>query len=231
MIRTLVLLSAYAGLASAATLPGIVSFSSNLVFPGTTPSSIQAGSLQSNTIAIGLVEKVNHTLSQAIPVDAVVNGPALYNSILDLSLPGSTLPVGMRLNSYFFHFDPTNSLLNFTNRNPGVIQIEFQSYMRIAGIQLSFLTLGSSANSQVALPGMAYDNGVLRGLELDLGDWINVVDHRTVQLNLNSSSIAVDQVRILVETPEPASALLLTPAFGLLAWAIRRRSTTARNRS
>lgn len=225
------LMSLCAGLASSATIPGIVSFSGNLVFPGPPPASITAGSIQSNTNAIGIVEKISYTLAEAIPVDIVVNGPAVYDSILDLSPPGSTLAAGTKLNSYIVHFDPTNGALNFTNRNPGAIQIQFDPKSRIAGIQLSFLTMGWPSSAQLKLPGLSYAPGPLNGLELDLGDWVKVIDNQTIQLNMNSSSLAIDQVRILVATPEPSTVLLFAPAIGLLGWAVRRRSTTARNRS
>jgi hypothetical protein len=215
------------GVASSATVPGVVSFSSNLVFPATTPTSLRSGNLESNTTVFGFVETTGYVLGQALPVEILANGAADYDGILDLT-PGS-LPAGMRVNSYFLHFDPVG-LIGF-NKNPGVVQIQFEQWSRIAGIQLSILTLNGPASSQVKLPGVTYENRLLfaYGLEM-ISDWIHVIDDRTMQINLNSSFGAIDNMRILVETPEPGGSLLAGSAFGLLLWAGRRRLTRAPDR-
>jgi hypothetical protein len=210
-----------AGVASSATVPGVVSFSSNLVFPTSTPASLRSGSLESNTVVSGFVEAAGYVLGQALPVEILTNGADNYDSILDLA-PGS-LPVGMRVNSYFLHFDPVG-LLGF-NKNPGVVQIQIDPLYRIAGIQLSFLTLNAAPSSQVKIPGVTYEDRLLfaYGLELIASDWIHLLDDHTMQINLNSSLGAIDNMRILVETPEPGGPLLAGSAFGLLLWAGRRR--------
>jgi hypothetical protein len=217
-----------AGAASSATVPGIVSFSSNLVFPTSTPASLRSGNLESNTTVFGFVETTGYVLGQALPVEILVNGADNYDSILDLT-PGS-LPVGMSVNSYFLHFDPVG--LFGINKNPGVVQIQFGPLYRIAGIQMSVLTLNSAASSQVKLPGVTYEDRLLfaYGLEMIGSDWIHVLDDRTMQINLNSSLGAIDSMRILVATPEPGGLLLAGSAFGLLMWAGRRRFTTAPDR-
>jgi hypothetical protein len=227
-MRLFVLAYLCAGVASSATVPGVVSFSSNLVFPTTTPASLRSGSLESNTTVFGFVETIGFVLGQALPVEIIANGADNYDSIFDLT-PGS-LPVGMPVNSYFLHFDPVG--LFGINRNPGLVQIQFDPSYRIAGIQMSILTLNVAATSQVKIPGVTYENRILfsYGLEMIVSDWIHLLDDRTMQINLNSSLGAVDDLRILVETPEPGGPLLAGSAFGLLLWAGRRRLTRARDK-
>jgi hypothetical protein len=212
------------GVGSAATVPGVVSFSSNVVFPASTPASLRSGSLESNTTVYGFVETLGHVLGQAVPVEIVANGAKNYDSILDLNL--GTLPVGMRVNSYFLHFDPVG--LFGINKNPGLVQMQFDPLYRIAGIQLGLL-LNDGANASIKKPGVTYENRILfaYGLEMVGLDWIHLLDDQTIQINLSSSLGAIDNVRILVETPEPGVALLLGPALGLLLWTGRRRLTKA----
>jgi hypothetical protein len=214
--------------APAATINGIVSFSSNLSFFTTPPPSLKSGAVESNTTAYGLVEATGVTLSSPFLVDAVVNGAKNYNSALDLSLLG-TLPAGMMVNSYLVHFDPVGSSISLTNRTPGVISIEFESWERIAGIQLLTTTLDLSSNSAVMSSGVTYENNVLKlnGLELGIAlkpDWVHVVDDQHIEINMNSVSTGgiLDEVRILVATPEPGPFFLLSGGLGLLFWRRRR---------
>jgi hypothetical protein len=224
LLRTLLLLSLSGAAGTAATVPGIVSFSANLSFPGTTPASLRSGSLESNTTAFGFLEKAYYVLPTALPVDVVVDGAANYDGILDLN-PGS-LTAGMSINSYLLHFDPVGFLA--INRNPGTVQIQFADDFRIAGLQVTMTRLNDAANAQLKIPGVTYENRLLTafGLELIASDWVHVTSHNTLGINLNSSLGTLDQIRILVETPEPTSALLFGSAVALLLWT--RRSTTAR---
>jgi hypothetical protein len=225
MFRSLFLLTVCASLASAATIPGVVSSSSNLLFSTTLPPSLSTNQVQSNTNVFGYAEKIGYVLSQAVLVDTLTNGAATYDQLTDLT-PGF-LPVGMRVNSYFMHFDPATGTL-LQNRTAGTVQIVFESDLRIVGIQLGVATLNSAVSGQLMLPGVNYEtNNLLRGLEfVNVGsvpkDVIQLIDSHTIQFTLNSSTLALDEMRILVQTPEPSYALLIAPAIGLLLWRRRR---------
>jgi hypothetical protein len=226
MFKPLILLGLSAVLASAASLTGVVSFSPNLVFPASPPSSLRSGSLESNTTVFGFVERVNYVLAASVPVDIVPNGPATYNNPLALN-PGS-LPVGTALTSYFLHFDPTG---NFgLNKNPGLVQIEFTPYSRIMGVQLSMNRLGDAANAQFQMPGVTYEDRILRAYGLELlfiSDYVQLTSSNSLQINLNASLGTIDELRILVQTPEPGTAVLFGSAMALLLWTGRRAFTRA----
>ncbi len=224
MMRILLLISTLAASAYAGPVLGVVSSSVELSFPATPPSSLATNQTQSDTTVFGYLEKYHYALAQSVPVDIVTNGAATYNSPLNLLSPGN-LPVGTWIASYYLHFDPVG--LNKTRS----VTMEFEPWMIIRGIQVLPLRLNnSSTNSELKLPGVVYEtnNILLYGLELGL-DSIQLADSHTITVNFRNS-LLVDDVRILVQTPEPSYALLLAPAIGLLLWQRRRVVATAPNR-
>jgi hypothetical protein len=83
------------------------------------------------------------------------------------------------------------------------------------------------------LPGASYEtNNIGRGIELLQvvtipADSFQLVNDHTLKVTFNSSAISLDEMRVLVTTPEPSYALLLAPAIGLLIWFRRRKLTKA----
>jgi hypothetical protein len=210
-------------MAHAGYVNGVVSLSANVVFLSPPPTSLSTNSLQSNTVVYGMVEKVDYELTQAQYVDLLYDG--------DPVLPG-LIPVGTHINSYFLHFDPASGTA-LQNRTAGAASIEFPYYYRIVGLQFTIASLTSGVSGNLMLPSVGYEtNNILRGLELvsALGipaDTFSLPNYHTLNFTLNSSAISLDEMRVLVATPEPSYALLLAPAIGLLMWRRRRTATKA----
>jgi hypothetical protein len=208
---------------------GIESFNGNITFPSSTPSSLLSGVLERNSAAYGFVEKTGFTLTQALPVDLIPGAPYPRNFDLTSQANPGLLPAGLKVNSYFIHYDPIGSS-DVSIHNPGTVQIVFSANSYIAGIQVTRLRQGNAASSQVRMAGVTYETsaGAEYGVELDSGsnnypDWVHVIDPRTIEIRLHSATDNIDNMRILtVETPEPASLLLFGPALAILAWKRRR---------
>jgi hypothetical protein len=208
---------------------GIESFNGNITFPSSIPSSLLSGVLERNSAAYGYVEKTGFTLTQALPVDLIPAGPYPRNFDLTSQANPGLLPVGLKVNSYFVHYDPVGSS-DPSIHNPGTVQIVFAENSYIAGIQVTRLRQGNVASSQLHMTGVTYETSAAAeyGVELDSGsnnypDWVHVIDPRTIEIRLHSATDNIDNMRILtVETPEPATLLLFGSALALVVWKRRR---------
>jgi hypothetical protein len=213
--------------ASAAAIPGVVSFNSNIVFQSA-PSSLLSGSLEKNSFAYGFLEQQYVSLAQALPVDIRPTAPFEHDYILTGDTNPGNLASGTVVNSYLIHFDPVGSS-NSTVQNPGTIHIEFLA--PILGIQVTRLRQGNSSSSQLHIPGVTYETRDSKeyGVELDSGsnnypDWIHVIDPYTVDIRLHSSLDNIDDLRIVtVGTPEPGTMVLFGSALLPVLAAVRRR--------
>lgn len=222
MLRSLLLLSTLATMAHAGYVNGVGDVSGNITFV-TPPVTLSTNSLQSNSVIYGVVEKAGYFLPQAQYVDLLYDG--------GVALPGF-IAAGTKINSYLLHFDPATGTA-LQNRTAGPVQIEFGPNSRIVGLQFTIATLTGAVSSQLMLPGVTYEtNNIGRGLELAQiltipADSFQRINDRTLKVTLNSSTASLDEIRILVQTPEPSYALLLVPAIGLLLWRRRRMATKA----
>jgi hypothetical protein len=205
---------------------GIESYNSNIMFPGSAPSSLLSGSLERNSYAYGFVEKTGFTLTQALPVDMLPTGYPINYDLTSDTNPGF-LPAGLTVNSYFIHFDPVGSS-NATIQNPGTVRIVFEEAFHIAGIQVTRLRQGNAASNQLHMSGVTYETRSAKeyGVELDSGsnnfpDWVHLLDSRTIEIRLHSATDNIDDMRILTATPEPATFWLIGSAVAGLA--LRRR--------
>lgn len=213
---------------------GIESFNSNITFPSSIPSSLLSGSLERNSAAYGFVEKTGFALTEALPVDFRPGSPYPNNYDLTSDANPGFLPVGLTVNSYFIHFDPTGSSTT-TVRNPGTVRITFEKDYKIAGIQVTRLRQGNAASSQLHMDGVTYETRSSKeyGVELDSGtnnypDWVHVLDGRTIEIRLHSSLDNIDNMRILTTAvPEPSSILLLGSA--ILPWVLWKRRSRSRS--
>jgi hypothetical protein len=225
------------GLLSATPLPYGVAFVSSNVYGDCSPAtnSIVSGACESSDVLL-LPEKRDYLLANPVGID-IGSEPGMYNSDAQL-LSGVVWPAGAIVSSYFVHFDPvgapvkSESPSNDPSLSAGVVMIQFEPWMQIAGIQVLGGSLNRSANRrdsiQLRINGLAYDTDNAPGMEFGVtasSDWIQIVDARTILFKLDVSGGNVDDLRILMETPEPASMGLM--GLGLLGIAtVRRRRST-----
>lgn len=190
------------------------------------------------------------TAAGGLPVDhdgsnttanPVVTPPALHANLVP-----TTIAVGTKFESYFFHFDPIDadaSPANFYG-DPGgdplsAIDITFST--PIIGVQLfssafpggltdsgPYTGTLEDGDAEIAAlanggPPLAYYPGGLgsRGLEEDAMTISN--GSKTITLSGKAFGSEIDQLRIIVAIPEPASAMLASMGLlGLLFLGITR---------
>jgi hypothetical protein len=191
-----------------------------------------SGSCESSSVLL-LPEKQGYVLANPVGID-IGSVPGTYDSDTQL-LSGVVWPEGATVSSYFVHFDPVGTPVksvtpsNDPSLGAGVGMIQFDSSQSIVGIQILGGSLNRSANRrdsvQLRINGLAYDTDNAPGLEFGTtanSDWIQIVDSRTVIFKLNVSGGNVDDFRILTETPEAPSLVLM--GFGLFGIRVIRQS-------
>ena len=153
-----------------------------------------------------------------MPVDHLVTGnvvgaPVVSSSVVNPALVAGTIPQGTAYESYFFHFDPGSAPIG---GNYPLADITFSN--KILGLQL-FSTGDTGlqkpaltpyvgkleAGDGIAFPAAYYPSGLAaRGVES--GDSVEVASGG-FQLKLSGVAFGgqIDQVRVFVAVPEPAS--------------------------
>jgi hypothetical protein len=173
-----------------------------------------------------------------MPVDALITGdfttrPVVSGGIIDANLVPGVIPAGTPFESYFFHFDPGANGGMYPSSGAIPAEIDFSN--RILGLQLFGLGTGSPSltghlgdgdaispfgvnyypgPTSGAPPGSA--NSPTRGLES--GDSIGIYFNRTgIQFAGTAFGGQIDQVRIFVAVPEPASlAMAFMAVVGIM---------------
>jgi hypothetical protein len=183
------------------------------------PASVNMGAYESNTEIRLFGESYDVLLTRDVPVDITAAG--VYASIA--SLTKGTLLAGERVNSYLFHFDPSETTelygsATFDNEILGVIVTN---------------ALGNSYKLVRGAPDTVYSHGPLElggggGDSSPIRDIVTVeADMHTLVVDLRATT-SWDHVRVLTATPvsvpEPTTfALLCVGALGLLLHIRRRR--------
>mgnify|MGYP003329743953 CR=1 FL=1 len=179
--------------------------------------NLTSGALTSNTNAFLIQERSRFLLPSEITLDTLTNG-ITYSTFW----PGtsSTLPAGTLVDVWLFHVQRSGfSLGNLTST------IDFGApILGYAGRSLCGLG-GACLSSTDAFgnPGSVYSAGVLRGLELLIGnDTILQNSNSAVTISAVTNAFLLDEVRIFtVSNPEPGTIVMMGVAFGVLA-AVRR---------
>jgi hypothetical protein len=219
----------------AVALPGwcgstVASYSGNIGFVNTPPSSLVPGAVENNLKALLFIEDTDLVFASAITVDATT--PGLYKTKTSLT-PGS-IAAGTRVSSTYLHADPVTSgttfsgSITFTNDILGVVALA-------ADLSKSDTFLGVS--------GTNYGTSVTRGFEVNpLQDYFSISsDLRTLNFTAKTWGYT-DDLRIITAgtitgttgaqpapgtVPEPGTLALI--GLGLSAVAVsahRRRQST-----
>jgi hypothetical protein len=180
------------------------------------PWSVQEGDYENNTEIRLFAEHSPFFLPQRIRVD--ITTPGLYDDELDLD-PSSFVRKNMYVMTYLLHADPVR---------PGDDGREYQGRVRFGSQILGVIVLRGRLRNTDALLGAA---GTLypasgdpsTGLELNPDqDWVELINPRTLRVHFRTHG-QIDEVRVLVEAPEPGTLLLLGVALIGLGVALRRR--------
>jgi len=213
-------------------LAGVLLFAVFTVFAGpvTTGPIVYEGQLTAGTnlgdngpYAAPSTAPVAHLFLETIYTGVPIVNCAGPGTCSSLSLGLTALPYGTYL-VYLLHYDVTpnpNLLSPIVLPQNAAYGIVFDA--PIAGILANTAAL-TLADLVVGVPGVTYPTGLLEARGLDLPDsmvvdagnpaWLRSINLRT--------SIGVDEVRILVPTPEPAATLLMGGGLGLLVY-LRKR--------
>lgn len=229
---------------------GIVSFSGVTPLPGPPAPNVHPGSQPPVPTPIIFPEfaGTGFALAGGIPVDhdgsVVVAAPVESTSVVNPLLVSAVIPAGTPYESYLFHFDPADSAIpSLANFYP-LSSVTFSN--KIIGVQLfssAFTTLQKPAltpyvgklESGDSLPVFfggpipPYFPGGLstRGLEED--SMAIIAGGFGITLAGEAAGVQIDQVRIFVAVPEPASlAMAFVAVLGIMGLG-RTRSKAVRS--
>jgi hypothetical protein len=235
-------------IACMATIPaqaGIVSFAGVTPLGGPPAPSVLPGAQPPVPTPIVFLETVGVIGARAgLPVDHVVTGdvavaPVTSGGVVNPLLVDGSIPSGTPFESYLFHFDPADTVIpSLANTYPGS-SIVFSN--KILGVQLfssadplqkpalipyiGTLEAGDAVVAANGGPPLAYYPGGLvnRGMEEDAMTITN--SGFGILLAGQAFGAQIDQIRILVSVPEPASlAMAFVAIFGIMGLG-RTRST------
>lgn len=181
------------------------------------PASVVEGALEDTSTAVVFYERQRVLLASDLSVDATNPGADVNASGVGGD-PG-LIPAGTLVDSFLVHFDPVGQP---TDLNVTVSWfLGFQSTDRILGLIYSDALL--DASDFLGAPATTYPTGVVfRGTTgASEGNDSLLWSQFFAMSGLQSVTVAVDQVRVILASPEPASAILAIPA--LLVFALRRR--------
>ncbi|MBX7074085.1 MAG: hypothetical protein K1X71_13150 [Pirellulales bacterium] len=185
------------------------------VIPIAPPPSVLPGVLESNTDAYRFDEQ-QVLLGVAVAVDIAT--PGLYDNS-NPDDPG-VIPAGTWVRSYFLHRDPVGSAF-------GVVTGTVISPTKVLGIIFSDANLDAT-DPLVGALGTTYPTGTgFRGMEIPFIITPDEIfwDGNQVTVSFESdAALVVDQIRVLAEIPEPASATITLSGCFALGWAARRRA-------
>jgi hypothetical protein len=203
---------------------GIVSFSGVTPLGGPPAPNVLPGSQPPIPTPIVFLETTGIVGAGGLPVDHLVTGnvtaaPVTSGGVVNPLLVSGSIPAGTPFESYLFHFDPAdNAIPSAANFYPGSSILFSQ---KILGVQIfssadplkkpnptpytGTLEAGDLAVAASGGPPVAYyPFGLLnRGMEEDALQINNAGFGITVAGE--SDGAQIDQIRILVSVPEPAS--------------------------
>ncbi|MEO0853162.1 MAG: PEP-CTERM sorting domain-containing protein [Cyanobacteria bacterium J06648_11] len=141
-----------------------------------------------------------------------------------VSLTSGTIPVGRKVDSYLFHFDPVGS-------GTATATVTFAQPI------LGFIWQTNQLDASDSVFNAFLPVGNWRGL--DANDFEDadvtslVVGRESLTLDLQAGGAGIDNVRVLVATPEPATtaglAALSSLGLAMMAKRQRQQSADARN--
>jgi hypothetical protein len=147
--------------------------------------------------------------------------PVVSGGVIDSNLVPGIIPAGTQFQSYFFHFDPGAAGGGYPSAGALPAEIDFSN--KILGIQLFGVGAGSPTltgrlgdGDAISPFGVNYYPGPTSGSPagsansptrgLDSGDSIGIYSGGTIiQFGGVSFGGQIDQIRIFVAVPEPAS--------------------------
>ena len=206
---------------------GIVSSSGVTVLGSPPPPGVHPGDQPQPTLIVFPEVFGKVVGGGGLPVDHKVTGdmvasPVLTAEVVNPNLVSGSLPAGTLFDSYFFHFDPKDD-----NSSPFYDSTILFS-TKILGVQLfsngdaalqkpatvpyvGTLEAGDSAIASSGGPPLSYYPGGLATRGVESGDALAITDGGFgIELAGQAFNVEIDQVRILVSVPEPAT---LTMAF------------------
>jgi hypothetical protein len=196
-----------------------IAFTSGSLVEIAPPTSVEEGALEDSGTAVIFAERQRFLLASDLSVDATNPGAEVNASGIGGD-PG-LISAGTLVDSYLVHFDPVGQPtdLNVT----AAWSVGFESTNRILGLIYSDALL--DASDFLGAPGTAYPTGLeFRGTTgSSEGNDSLLWSQFTAMSGLQSVTVAVDQVRVIVAASEPVSVLLTLPA--LLAFGMLRRKT------
>jgi hypothetical protein len=214
------------------------------------PVGVKPGQVLTSPDPIVFQEVASGIMQANMPVDALITTdfttrPVVSGGVIDSNLVPGVIASGTPYQSYFVHFDPGASGGGYPSTGALPAEIGFSN--KILGVQLFGVGSGSpSATGRLgdgdaispfgvnyypgptsgAPPGSA--NSPTRGLES--GDSIGIYSGGTsIQLAGLAFGGQIDQIRIFVAVPEPASlGMAFMAILGIMGLG-RTRSTAARS--
>jgi len=202
----------------------VTSYSGNIGFINTPPSSLVPGAIENNLKALLFMEDSDLSFASAITVDATA--PGVYKSKASLT-PGS-IAAGTLVSGAYIHADPVTSGTTFTG------SVTFNT--DILGLIVTTNDLFAS-DSLLGVPGTNYGSSTTpRGLELSpTQDYFSIsANLRTLTFTLKTWGYT-DDIRILTAgtfagttgaqspVPEPGTLALIGLGMSLIAVGARRR--------
>jgi hypothetical protein len=181
------------------------------------PASLLQGALEDTSTAIVFREQREFLLTSDLSVDAINPGAEVNASGVGGTV--GTIPAGTLVDSFLVHYDPVGEP---TDLNVTVAwSLIFRDIDNILGLIYSDSRLDSS--DYLGAAGTTYPTGIsFRGTTGNLeGNDSLLWSQFFVVSGLQSVTVEVDQIRVIVAVPEPASIALFTA--GILAIAALRR--------
>jgi hypothetical protein len=244
------LVFAVACLGTAPAHAGIVSFSGVTPLPGPPAPNVLPGSQPPLPTPIIFPELIGGGIAPVGGIRVDHNGsvvsasPVESANIVNPALVSAIIPAGTPYDSYFFHFDPADTIIPSAANFFPLSSILFSN--KIIGVQLfssaavglqkpaltpyvGTLESGDAATGINGGPLPAYYPGGLstRGLEED--SMAIVAGGFGINLAGEADGVQIDQVRIFVSVPEPTSlAMAFIAIFGIMGLG-RTRSEAVRS--
>jgi hypothetical protein len=209
----------------------VTTYSGDIGFINTAPSSLVPGAVENNLKALLFMEDTDLSFDSAITVNATA--PGLYKSKASLT-PGS-IAAGTLVSDTYIHADPVTSGTKFTG------SVTFDS--NILGVIVTTNDLFAT-DALLGVTGTNYGNVTPRGLELNpLQDYFSIsTDLRTLTFTLTTWGWT-DDIRVLTAgassgtsaaqpppasaTPEPGTLALIGLGLGCVVIGARRRRPNA----